>query len=230
MTDITGAQHLYSDHWEGDHDNGKWVSRPHRIVDVQKDCVIVEYIPPIPRRGETITFKLCRQELEHTGCTHCQKAKRTYYTSPISATKRDRKEEQRLMEQREKDKWDREEQVRERIKAAHQRLADERRARDEARQRLSSEERARLDEEDWRRFDEEERAHRGRRRGPRFRPQYLIDLDLPAGATLDQVKKKYRQLAMQHHPDRFGDPEVFKRVQSAFEAAVEAFSVVRVGG
>ncbi len=31
------------------------------------------------------------------------------------------------------------------------------------------------------------------------------------------IKQRYRQLAMEHHPDRGGDPEVFRRINWAFE-------------
>lgn len=40
--------------------------------------------------------------------------------------------------------------------------------------------------------------------------QLSIDDDYPA------IKQQYRRLAMEHHPDRGGDEEVFQRVQQAF--------------
>lgn len=52
------------------------------------------------------------------------------------------------------------------------------------------------------------------------RPQYLVDLDLPAGATKGQIKSQFRRLAMKHHPDRFGDAEEFKRVKRAYDKAM----------
>lgn len=42
-------------------------------------------------------------------------------------------------------------------------------------------------------------------------------LGLKPNATLDEVKKAYREAAMKFHPDRFGDPEQFKRAQAAYE-------------
>lgn len=53
-----------------------------------------------------------------------------------------------------------------------------------------------------------------------YRPQYLVDLDLPAGATKAQIKSQFRRLAMKHHPDRFGDAEEFKRVKRAYDEAM----------
>lgn len=37
-------------------------------------------------------------------------------------------------------------------------------------------------------------------------------------ATLEQIKKAYRQLALKHHPDVDGNPEKFKEITVAFEA------------
>ncbi len=53
-----------------------------------------------------------------------------------------------------------------------------------------------------------------------YRPQYLMDLNLPAGATKAQIKSQFRLLAMKHHPDRFGDAEEFKRVKRAYDEAM----------
>ncbi len=57
-------------------------------------------------------------------------------------------------------------------------------------------------------------------RRQQYRPQYLVDLDLPAGATKGQIKSQFRRLAMKHHPDRFGDAEEFKRVKRAYDKAM----------
>ena len=42
-------------------------------------------------------------------------------------------------------------------------------------------------------------------------------LGLTRDATADDVKKAYRKLAREHHPDKGGDPEKFKKVQEAYE-------------
>ena len=40
-------------------------------------------------------------------------------------------------------------------------------------------------------------------------------LGLQRGATEDEVKKTYRKLAREHHPDKGGDAEKFKKIQTA---------------
>lgn len=42
-------------------------------------------------------------------------------------------------------------------------------------------------------------------------------LGLNEGASHEEVKKSYRRLAMKYHPDRGGDPEEFKKIQSAYD-------------
>lgn len=42
-------------------------------------------------------------------------------------------------------------------------------------------------------------------------------LGLTRDATADDIKKAYRKLAREHHPDKRGDPEKFKKVQEAYE-------------
>ena len=39
----------------------------------------------------------------------------------------------------------------------------------------------------------------------------------------DQIKKAFRKLAMQHHPDKGGDPEMFKKVRAAFEVLMDRY-------
>jgi DnaJ family protein A protein 2 len=38
-------------------------------------------------------------------------------------------------------------------------------------------------------------------------------LNLEKSATQDEIKKAYRKMAVKHHPDKGGDPEVFKNIQ-----------------
>jgi DnaJ-class molecular chaperone len=41
-------------------------------------------------------------------------------------------------------------------------------------------------------------------------------LGLPRGASKDEIKKAYRKLAVQHHPDKGGDTEKFKEISNAY--------------
>lgn len=42
-------------------------------------------------------------------------------------------------------------------------------------------------------------------------------LGITQKATQDEVKKAFRKLAIQHHPDKGGDPEKFKEINAAYE-------------
>ena len=42
-------------------------------------------------------------------------------------------------------------------------------------------------------------------------------LGVPRGASEDEVRRAYKKLALQHHPDRGGDPEKFKELSAAYE-------------
>jgi DnaJ-class molecular chaperone len=42
-------------------------------------------------------------------------------------------------------------------------------------------------------------------------------LGVNASATLDEIKKSYRSLAMKHHPDRGGDQNTFKNIAAAYD-------------
>jgi DnaJ homolog subfamily A member 2 len=42
-------------------------------------------------------------------------------------------------------------------------------------------------------------------------------LGVPQGASKEDIKKAFRKLAVQHHPDKGGDPEKFKEIAHAYE-------------
>ena len=42
-------------------------------------------------------------------------------------------------------------------------------------------------------------------------------LDINKDATIDVIKKQYKKLALKHHPDRGGDPEMFKKISEAYQ-------------
>ena len=42
-------------------------------------------------------------------------------------------------------------------------------------------------------------------------------LGVPKGASEDEIKKAYRKLASQHHPDKGGDTAKFQEIQTAYE-------------
>jgi molecular chaperone DnaJ len=42
-------------------------------------------------------------------------------------------------------------------------------------------------------------------------------LGVDKNSTPDEIKKKYRDLAKQHHPDKGGDAEMFKKIQDAYD-------------
>jgi curved DNA-binding protein CbpA len=49
------------------------------------------------------------------------------------------------------------------------------------------------------------------------REEALRVLDLPPAVDAGEVKRAYRRLAREHHPDRGGDPYVFHELQRAYE-------------
>lgn len=46
-------------------------------------------------------------------------------------------------------------------------------------------------------------------------------LGIPATATKDEIKKAYRKLAMEHHPDQGGDPTKFNQINEAYQEAIK---------
>jgi hypothetical protein len=50
-------------------------------------------------------------------------------------------------------------------------------------------------------------------------PSIWETLGVPSNATSDELKRAYRARALATHPDRGGDPEAFRAVQSAFKEA-----------
>jgi DnaJ-class molecular chaperone len=46
---------------------------------------------------------------------------------------------------------------------------------------------------------------------------YYEDLGVSKDAAADEIKKAYRKLASKHHPDKGGDAEVFKKIQTAYD-------------
>lgn len=49
-------------------------------------------------------------------------------------------------------------------------------------------------------------------------------LGLPETATPDEVKAKWRELVMVHHPDRGGNPCDFNEIRKAYKIAMEEAS------
>ncbi len=49
------------------------------------------------------------------------------------------------------------------------------------------------------------------------RQQALNVLGLPPNATPQQIKRRYRTLAKQYHPDRGGDQKQMRRIIAAYE-------------
>lgn len=46
-------------------------------------------------------------------------------------------------------------------------------------------------------------------------------LELPQTATLEEIKKQFKRLAMRHHPDKGGDADKFKEINAAYEVLAD---------
>lgn len=53
--------------------------------------------------------------------------------------------------------------------------------------------------------------------GEEQRPQALAELGLDESADRNAIRTRYRQLANEHHPDKGGDPDTFRRIREAYE-------------
>lgn len=47
--------------------------------------------------------------------------------------------------------------------------------------------------------------------------KFYKTLGVSPGSSKDELKRAYRQLATQHHPDKGGDPERFKEISKAYD-------------
>lgn len=52
----------------------------------------------------------------------------------------------------------------------------------------------------------------------------LSTLELPADASTEEIKRQYKKLAMQHHPDKGGNSTHFIEIQAAYEVLKPKFS------
>lgn len=50
-----------------------------------------------------------------------------------------------------------------------------------------------------------------------------LTLGIPRNATREEIKNAYRKLAMEHHPDRGGDPIKFNIVSEAYKVLLDPF-------
>ena len=50
-----------------------------------------------------------------------------------------------------------------------------------------------------------------------MKKQYYITLGVSEDATQDEIKKAYRKLATEHHPDKGGDSAVFNEITEAYQ-------------
>ena len=58
-----------------------------------------------------------------------------------------------------------------------------------------------------------------------IRDPYLV-LNLPHSATQDEIKKSYRNLARQYHPDRVTDPDEKEKATASFAEISTAYALL----
>lgn len=61
-----------------------------------------------------------------------------------------------------------------------------------------------------------------------FPSNHYAVLGLSDGSTQDEVKKAFRALAMQHHPDKGGDLKKFQSISASYTALLKIAPLVRV--
>lgn len=66
-------------------------------------------------------------------------------------------------------------------------------------------------------FHNARNANKQRRETLSSESEYYKLLGIDVNASVDDIKKAYRKLAMQTHPDKGGDPEAFKKLNEAYE-------------
>ena len=57
----------------------------------------------------------------------------------------------------------------------------------------------------------------GRSKGPVDNKEYYELLGVERDVDAAKLKKVYRKLAVKHHPDKGGDPDLFKRINQAYD-------------
>jgi DnaJ-domain-containing protein 1 len=56
------------------------------------------------------------------------------------------------------------------------------------------------------------------------RVEALRTLELPANASWEKIRRAYRRLAAQHHPDKGGDPARFRAIRGAYERLMRCYA------
>ena len=51
-------------------------------------------------------------------------------------------------------------------------------------------------------------------------------LELTPDASLDEVKKKYRQLSLKYHPDKCGNDTKFKEIVEAYTSICDTYNTI----